>query len=78
MKAQGMVQAVHKAEKELVAELAAVVNKKLDELSEETGLTLGSVNLYTSEVTSFGDNDRKWIVTHAHIENWLPDAIDIA
>lgn len=75
MNAQDIVQSVYKAEKELASELAEVVNKKLAELSEETGLMLGSVTLHTIEATAFRDKNRKWVVTHASIESWLPDKI---
>ncbi len=77
MKAQDMVQAVYRAEKELAAELSDAVNKKLTELREETGLDFGSVTFNTCETTCYGDGDRSWKVTHAEITYGLPNPVDI-
>ncbi|TVO75099.1 hypothetical protein [Sedimenticola selenatireducens] len=75
MKAQDMAQAVYKAERELVHEIADIVNKKLATLSEQTGLILGAVTISTTETTSFSDRERKWIVTGARIAHWMPEPI---
>lgn len=75
MKAQDMVQAVYKAERELAAEVAEIVNKKLAMLSDETGLILGEITINTIEATSFSDTQRKWVVTGVRIENSLPSTV---
>jgi len=75
MKAQDMVQAVYNAELELAAEVAGIVNKKLAALSEATGLILGEVTINTIEATTSSDQQRKWVVKHARIENRLPHTI---
>ena len=75
MRAQELVQAVYETEKELQKEIADAVGKALCKLSDETGLTLGSVTINTTESTHLVSTSREWKVAHIEIDYELPHKI---
>jgi len=75
MKAQDLVQAVYRAEKELSAELAEMVAKKINQLSADTGLCIGSISIDLYEVTTHESIDREYATKHVLINTWLPQKI---
>jgi len=77
MRAQGLVQAVYETEKRLRADIADIVQRRLLELSEATGLMLGDVRIATEESTNLGSRVREWRVTHVNIDHELPRIISM-
>ena len=75
MKAQDLVQATYDAQKELQVEIAEMVSKKINELSEKTGLTIEDINISLIESIAYEDTSRKWIVSDIMIGTRLPDII---
>jgi len=75
MKAQDLVQATYDAEKELQVEIGGLIGKKVNELSEKTGLTIEDINISLIESTAYEDTSRKWIVSDIMIGTRLPDTI---
>lgn len=75
MKAQDLVQASYKAEKELKAEIGDIISKKINQLSLDTGLIIGSINIDLNEVTALNSKGREYNVSSVTIDTSLPSKI---
>ena len=77
MKAQDLVQATYDAEQELQVEIGGLIGKKVNELSEKTGLDIADVYISLTESTSYQDTCKNWLVSHVIIETRLPNKISL-
>jgi hypothetical protein len=55
------------------AEITAYLIEKKEQFQKETGLEVQDIFIYTSDVTSFGDNEPKFIITNTSIRTKLSD-----
>ena len=75
MRAQELVQLVYEAEKELQVEIADIVQKKINAISDRTGFVMDGITINLVEITTFADKQKQWTVGHVSIECSLPGKI---
>lgn len=75
MNAQHLVDMVYSAQRGLERDIATLVNARLAELSDQTGLILGDIHITTLDATAFRDPSRRWVMAGAQIEYKLPSMI---
>lgn len=74
MKAREISQVAYQVEKQIAKEIAPIVNKRLKELTDKTGLQIGDIWLRIHEVTTVSSIEKEYVVAGVEIGRSLPDA----
>jgi hypothetical protein len=75
MKAQDISQEVYRAEQRLQADLAAIVQKHIDQLSATTGLDLNRITIDLIDATCLNSDGKQFKMGRVTISHSLPPAI---
>lgn len=75
MKAQELVQLIYEAEKELKIEIADIVQKKINALSNDTGFVIDGIEITLIELTNFSSTYKEWGIHYVSINCRLPNKI---
>lgn len=75
MTANELVYEVQMAEKTLLNDIASIVSQRINELSDKTGLELGTITMNFAEVTKLGDSTKKYILSDIDIDHSLPSRV---
>lgn len=75
MKANELVYEVQQTEKLLLQEIGEIISKRINQLSENTGLDIGYISIKTVETTAFCDPCKKYTASNVDIEFSLPGKV---